>query len=64
MTQPMPITDAEKTIVHEPAVVCDGGKGALGHPRVFLPLTAGGDIVCPYCSRVLVRASTMHGGGH
>lgn len=33
-------------------VACDGGSGALGHPRVWLhikPETR--DVVCPYCSR-------------
>ena len=34
-------------------VACDGGGGALGHPRVYLHLLADGDEVpridCPYC---------------
>ncbi len=34
-------------------VACDGGGGALGHPRVYLHLLAEGDEVpridCPYC---------------
>ena len=31
---------------------CDGGGGALGHPRVYLTVGAGEtEIVCPYCSR-------------
>lgn len=33
-------------------VVCDGGKGPEGHPRVFLYIDrAKGDVTCPYCSR-------------
>lgn len=36
-------------------VMCDGGKGALGHPRVFLHIEREtGEAVCPYCSRVFV----------
>lgn len=32
-------------------VVCDGGQGPLGHPRVFLHIDRHeGQIVCPYCS--------------
>jgi uncharacterized Zn-finger protein len=32
-------------------VVCDGGQGPLGHPRVFLHIDhTAGQIVCPYCS--------------
>jgi uncharacterized Zn-finger protein len=33
-------------------VSCDGGGGALGHPRVYLHIAPEeGEIVCPYCSR-------------
>lgn len=36
-------------------VTCDGGKGALGHPRVFLHIErARGEVTCPYCSRLFV----------
>jgi uncharacterized Zn-finger protein len=35
-------------------VFCDGGGGALGHPRVFLNIADGDHIVCPYCSRTFV----------
>lgn len=32
-------------------VACDGGKGALGHPRVFLHIDDhAGQVQCPYCS--------------
>ena len=33
-------------------VVCDGGGGALGHPRVFLQIGQENEIECPYCGRV------------
>lgn len=32
-------------------VACDGGDGALGHPRVYLNLGPDGKIDCPYCGR-------------
>lgn len=33
-------------------VACDGGGGALGHPRVFLHIDQDhGEVTCPYCSR-------------
>jgi len=32
-------------------VACDGGDGALGHPRVFLDMGASGNVDCPYCGR-------------
>jgi uncharacterized Zn-finger protein len=32
-------------------VACDGGKGSLGHPRVFLNMGDATEVTCPYCSR-------------
>lgn len=40
--------------VETPTVACDGGKGALGHPRVFLNMEGKGRIDCPYCGRRFV----------
>jgi uncharacterized Zn-finger protein len=49
----------EVITVDDPVVACDGGGGALGHPRVFLRIVAG-DIVCPYCSRRYVLNERAH----
>ena len=40
-------------------VVCDGGGGALGHPKIYLHLDAdkGDKVTCPYCSRVFMLLS-------
>jgi uncharacterized Zn-finger protein len=46
---------AETITVTDTTVACDGGGGALGHPRVFLTLVDG-RAVCPYCSRIYVLA--------
>lgn len=35
-------------------VACDGGEGALGHPRVYLHMGADGRVECPYCDRLYV----------
>jgi uncharacterized Zn-finger protein len=35
-------------------VACDGGDGALGHPRVFLRIPDE-QVMCPYCSRLYVN---------
>ncbi|GAB4394481.1 MAG: zinc-finger domain-containing protein [Kiloniellaceae bacterium] len=48
-TEPTEIID-----VDTPKVACDGGKGALGHPRVFLNMEGKGQIDCPYCGRRFV----------
>jgi uncharacterized Zn-finger protein len=39
--------------VDERTVACDGGDGALGHPRVWLRINER-QIMCPYCSRLYV----------
>ena len=43
-------------------VVCDGGNGPLGHPRVYLHIDHdnGNQITCPYCSRTYVLKYTTH----
>lgn len=44
-------TDAPETrIVEHSRVACDGGEGALGHPRVWLQIAQDqGWVECPYC---------------
>ena len=45
-------------------VACDGGAGALGHPRVFLRI-AEAEVMCPYCSRLYVlNPGADEGDGH
>ena len=50
--------------VTETRVACDGGGGALGHPRVFLNLGADGKVDCPYCGRhfQMKPGATPHAG--
>ena len=43
--------------VEELTVACDGGGGALGHPRVFLNMGEKTEIDCPYCGRQFVLAA-------
>jgi len=57
---------APTEIIHvdDPVVACDGGDGALGHPRVFLRIVKH-DVICPYCSRQYVlNEGAGHGSGH
>ena len=44
----------ERIEVEETAIACDGGGGALGHPRVFLRIDGTGQVDCPYCGRRFV----------
>ncbi|HTW28104.1 MAG TPA: zinc-finger domain-containing protein [Acetobacteraceae bacterium] len=46
-------TPTEIIPVDTPVVACDGGEGALGHPRVWLRIVSH-DVMCPYCSRLFV----------
>lgn len=35
-------------------VSCDGGEGALGHPRVWLEMGESPRVECPYCSQLYI----------
>ncbi|MGC8535266.1 MAG: zinc-finger domain-containing protein [Rhizomicrobium sp.] len=40
--------------VDDTRIACDGGGGALGHPRVFLEMGDKNFVECPYCDRRFV----------
>lgn len=41
-------------------VACDGGGGALGHPKVYYEIGEEGFVDCLYCDRRFV----LQGAGH
>lgn len=51
----------ETIYVEDNVVACNGGGGPLGHPRVYLNLSAEGKVECPYCSRLFVRGPAPQG---
>ncbi len=54
MSNPPP----EHEIVNVWRVACDGGEGALGHPRVYLSLNREtGYVICNYCDKLHVHES-------
>jgi uncharacterized Zn-finger protein len=58
------VTPTEIIHVDSRTVACDGGDGALGHPRVFLRISAE-QVMCPYCSRLYVlNPGAGHANGH
>jgi uncharacterized Zn-finger protein len=58
------MTPTEIIHVDERTVACDGGDGAMGHPRVFLHI-ADERVMCPYCSRLYVlNPGADHASGH
>ena len=50
--------DEQETItyVDTTSVFCDGGRGELGHPGVYLNIGEQPKIVCPYCSQIFALA--------
>ena len=50
MSTPAP----EVIVVDKHRIACDGGGGALGHPKVYLEMGQGKDVECPYCDRKYV----------
>lgn len=59
---PAPAHPAPETrTVHSRRFSCDGGEGALGHPRVWLTIPQEtGWIDCPYCDARYVLAADAH----
>src|SRR5690348_8434104 len=59
------VTEPFETItVDTDRVACDGGGGALGHPKVYLNLGEERRVECPYCSRLYVLAEGAKSGAH
>ena len=58
-------TQAPETImVEKTRVACDGGDGALGHPKVYLQIGEEGFVECPYCDRRYVLDPTLKADTH
>jgi uncharacterized Zn-finger protein len=57
-----PRAPVEKIIVEGHRVSCDGGGGALGHPKVWYEMGDAHEVECLYCGRVFVQAAA--GAGH
>jgi uncharacterized Zn-finger protein len=59
-TELVPVTpdpaSPEVVIVRSRRIACDGGGGALGHPRVWLEMGEAGVVECGYCDRRFVLA--------
>ena len=56
MTPDPSLPAPETEIVTTMRVCCDGGEGALGHPRVWLSLShETGMVECPYCDKRFIH---------
>lgn len=58
----LPVPEVIETAA--PRVACDGGGGALGHPRVYLTVGPDHRVVCPYCSRVFAQVAGTEADHH
>ncbi|MFM1975891.1 MAG: hypothetical protein RL145_737 [Pseudomonadota bacterium] len=67
MSVPVPSKPSEpvETIyVDDHRVACDGGGGALGHPKVWYEMGDEGQVECLYCGRLYIQKSSDSGGAH
>lgn len=51
-------------IVNSKRVMCDGGGGALGHPRVWLEMGEDDYVRCKYCDRIFKLDPDAKSGAH
>ncbi|ELR20908.1 NADH dehydrogenase (ubiquinone), putative [Acanthamoeba castellanii str. Neff] len=61
---PMPaeelIHEIPPKVTHGSTAVCDGGGGALGHPRIFINLDKPGPHDCGYCGLRFIKEEEHH----
>ena len=60
----MPVEAPEIVETESTRVACDGGGGALGHPRVYLEMGDETSVECPYCDKRFVLKAGAHGTSH
>lgn len=48
------VENPEIIVVTTKKVACDGGGGALGHPKVWYDMSEEDHVECKYCDRVFV----------
>ena len=63
-TTSRPRPPIEKIVVASHRIACDGGGGALGHPKVWYEMGSDNEVECLYCGRVFVRDAQAAGGDH
>jgi uncharacterized Zn-finger protein len=63
-TTSRPRPPVEKIIVTGHRVSCDGGGGALGHPKVWYEMGSDHEVECLYCGRVFVQDTQAAGADH
>jgi len=54
----------DRIIVTKKRIACDGGGGALGHPKVWMDMGQASEVKCKYCDRVFVLEDGAVNSGH
>jgi len=49
---------------HKTRVSCDGGGGALGHPKTWLDMGTDNQVTCKYCGQIFRLDPDAIIGGH
>lgn len=57
-------TQADIILSQSKRVKCDGGGGALGHPRTWLDMGEDTQVRCKYCDRIFRLDPHAAQGGH
>ena len=60
----MSATADKVIIVHDHKIMCNGGGGALGHPKTYYVIGDEGCVVCKYCDRKFVLDTHHHDDIH
>ena len=58
------ISSQDVVIVMQRRVACDGGGGALGHPKTYLDMGVDTQVTCKYCGRVFELDENASSDGH
>lgn len=56
--------DQDVVLVTQRRVACDGGGGALGHPKTYLDMGVDTQVTCKYCGRIFKLDKNASSVGH
>jgi len=51
-------------MVSQTRIACDGGGGALGHPKTYLDMGSDTQVRCKYCDKVFKLDPNAKQSGH
>jgi len=60
----MSVSQNDVVVVTKRRVYCDGGGGALGHPKTYLDMGTDTQVTCKYCGAVFQLAEDAPADDH